>query len=139
MSQAPGMFFFSYILFFFTNNIFYINEQVLGNTKRQPPPPPPPPSLKTQDGGGFSTSDTSTTPSLARNTRWRGFLHIRHLHYPLPRSKRETEGVSPLLTPPPPPPSLKTRDRGGFSTSNTSTTLSLAQNARWRGFITFFF
>ena len=96
--------------------------------------PPPPPLLKMRDGGGFSTPDTSNTPSLAQNKRRRDF---QHLHYPLPRSKRETEGISPLLVPPPPPPSLETRDGGGFSISNTSTTPSLAQNARRRGFLHF--
>ena len=99
---------------------------------------PPLPHWKCKMEGCYSsdtTTTTTTTTPLLKMQDGGGFLHSQHLHHP----PCKMEGVSPLLTSLPPPPLLKTQDKGGFSTSDTSTTPSLAQNTRQRGFITYFF
>jgi len=94
-----------------------------------------PPSLETRDGGGFLPTN-QPLPSPARNTTRRGSSASnplarnarRRSSNHLPRSKRETEGVSFL--PIPSPPSLETQHRGGAPP--TSPIPSLARNARRR-------
>ena len=75
-----------------------------------PPPPPPPRSLETQDGGGFLLlTHLCPLPRSKREMEGVFYLltrHHHHHHHPLPRSKCETEGggVSFVNTPPPSPP-----------------------------------
>ena len=115
-----------------------------------------PPSFETRVGGViFFFQFTTPDPTLARNARWRGHFLFSifttpdpslarnarrggsfsffNIHYtrPLPRSKCETEVLSPYTTTD--PPSLETRVGHPFSIFATPDP-SLARNARWRVF-----
>jgi hypothetical protein len=75
---------------------------------------------------------TPSTPSLARNVRWRGFPLSTHHHQPLPCSNCEKEGFS--VNTPSNPLACSKREMKGVFPLLTPSTLSLARNVRRRGF-----
>jgi len=104
--------------------------------------------LEAQDRRGLFLPNPPPLPSLARNARRRGFPPSQPTTAPLPRSKREAEGIFLLPTryhriarqsgrcpssPPPPPPSLEKRDGGVCLLPTTHPSPAFTRNTRWRG------